>query len=175
MIHVRFIGMNSRLDKTRLIVRATMIASALAFMVVAATGVTPPKQTITKEMVLDAIMTFRVDPLSDDARQAGALVMLFTDQSHDVIVKLRDKTLPFLLNKSLPEKHRLTLLEAFVVGNVDSQLLRHQTKDDSYAGVLQMIDSYRQMQHKNPKLRIKEVERFIDMQSRGELKAYVSS
>lgn len=136
---------------------------------------TPPAQTISKQTVLDAIMTFRVDPLSEDGRRAGGIVVLFTDQSHDVVVNLRQKTLPFLSNKSLPEKYRATLLAAFVVGNVDSQLLRHQKKDDPYAGMLQMIDSYRQMQNKNRKLRIMEVEKFIEMQNRGELKAYVSS
>ena len=134
-----------------------------------------PKQTITHEMALYAIMTFRVDPLCEDARQAAAVVMQFVDQSHDVLVKISPKTLPFLSNKSLRETYRATLLAAFVVGNVDSQLLRHQKKDDSYAGLLQVIDSYRQMQRKNPKLRITEVEKFLEMQNRGELKAYVSS
>jgi len=134
-----------------------------------------PKQKITHEMVLNAIMTFRVDPLSEDARQAGGLVMEFTEQSHDVVVKIRQKTLPFLSNKSLPEKYKAILLAAFVVGNVDSQLLRHQKKDDSYAGMIQMIESYRQTQRKDPTLRIAEVEKFIEMQSRGELKGYVSS
>jgi hypothetical protein len=62
-----------------------------------------------------------------------------------------------------------------VVGNADSQLLRHQKKDDSYAGLLQMIDSYRQMQRKNPKLRIAELEKFIEMEKHGQLKAYASS
>jgi len=133
------------------------------------------KQTITLQMALDAIMTFRVDPLSEDARQVGAVVMQFVDQSHDVIVKINPKTVPFLSNKSLPEKYRAILLAAFVVGNVDSQLRRHQKKDDSYAGLLQLIESYRQMQRKNPKLRIAEVEKFIEMQNRGELKAYVST
>ena len=142
--------------------------------VIAARGAAP-KQTITHETVLYAIMTFRVDPLSEDARQAGAVVMRFVEQSHDVVVKISSKTLPFLSNKSLPEKYRATLLAAFVVGNVDSQLLRHQKKDDSYAGLLQLIESYHQMRWKNPKLRISEVEKFIEMQNRGELKAYVSS
>jgi hypothetical protein len=133
------------------------------------------KQTITKEIALAAIMTFRVDPLSEDARQGGAIVMQFVDQSHDVLVKMSPKTLPFLSNKSLPEKYRAMLLVAFVVGNVDSQLLRHQKKDNSYAGVLQMIESYRQMQRKNPRIRVAEVEKFIEMQKRGALRAYVSS
>ena len=134
-----------------------------------------PKPVITRQTVLDAIMTFRVDPLSENAREAGAVVLQFVDQSHDVLVKISSKTLPFLSNRSVPEKYRATLLAAFVVGNVDSQLLRHQKKDDSYAGLLQLIESYRQMQRKNPKLRIIEVEKFIEMQNRGELKAYVST
>jgi hypothetical protein len=134
-----------------------------------------PKQRITKQAVFEAIMTFRADPLSEDGRNVGAIVILFVDQNHDVLVSLKQKTLPFLTNKSVPEEYRGALLAAFVVGNADSQLLRHQKKDDSYAGVLQMIESYHQMQRKNPKLRIGEVERLIEMEKRGELKKYVSS
>jgi hypothetical protein len=65
-----------------------------------------PKQTITHEMALYAIMTFRVDPLSEDARQAAAVVMQFVDQSHDVLVRISPKTLPFLSNKSLRDVPR---------------------------------------------------------------------
>jgi hypothetical protein len=144
------------------------------FILLAATVDAAPKQTITQQMVLDAIMTFRVDPMSEDARQAGGVVIQFVEQSHDVVVSIRRKTLPFLSNKSLPEKYRAILTAAFVIGNVDSQLLRHRKNDDSYAGALQVIDSYRQMQRTNPKLQIADVEKFIEMQRRGELKAYVS-
>lgn len=49
-------------------------------VVIAASGA-GLKQPITHEMTLDAIMRFRVDPLSEDARQAGAVVMQFVDQS----------------------------------------------------------------------------------------------
>ena len=134
-----------------------------------------PAQSISRQTVLDAIMTFRVDPLSDDGRQAGAIVVLFTDQNHDVVVSLRQKTLPFLSNRSLPEKYRAALLAAFVVGNLDSQLLQHRKKDDSYAGLLQLIDSYRQMQRQNAKLRVAEVEKFIELEKHGQLKAYAES
>jgi|SRR5689334_557215 hypothetical protein len=141
---------------------------------VASASLAAPKQTITKEATFNAIVMFRADPLSDDGRRAGGLVMEFTEQSHDVVVTISQKILPFLSNKSLPEKYKATLLAAFVVGNVDSQLLRHQKKDDTYSGVLQMIESYRQMQRSNGRLHIAEVEKLIEMQSRGELKTYVS-
>ena len=87
---------------------------------------------------------------------------------------INSKTTPFLSNKSLSLDDRSTLLAAFVAGNIDPQLLRHQKKDDSYSGVLQVIETYRQMQRKNPKLRIADVEKFIEMEKRGELKRYVS-
>jgi hypothetical protein len=62
---------------------------------------------------------------------------------------------------------RSTLTAAFLVGNVDAQLLRGDKKDDPYAGLLRMIDTYRQMQRKNVKLKIPEVEKFIDMEKHG--------
>jgi hypothetical protein len=67
------------------------------------------------------------------------------------------------------------LTAAFLVGNVDAQLLRGAKKDDPYAGVLQVIDTYRQMQRNNVKLKIAEVEKFIEMEKHGKLKAYVSN
>src|SRR5882724_1828627 len=70
---------------------------------------------------------------------------------------------------------RTTLTAAFFVGNVDAQLLRGEKKGNPYAGELQVIETYRQMQKQNPKLRIAEVERFVELQRRGELKRYVNS
>jgi hypothetical protein len=129
---------------------------------------------IDKSTVLDAISTFRVNSLSEDGRNAGAVVILFVDRNHEVLVRLCPKALAFLSNKPLAEKYRTTLFAAFVVGDVDSQLRRHQKKDDSYAGVLQLIETYRQIQGKNPKLRIAEVEELIQMEKHDQLKTYVS-
>jgi hypothetical protein len=71
---------------------------------------------------------------------------------------------------------RLTLLAAFIVGNVESQLLRGlKNRDDAYAGDVQMIQTYRQLQAKNPRLKIPALEKMAEMERRGELKRYLSS
>ncbi|HZE58648.1 MAG TPA: hypothetical protein VE031_12395 [Chthoniobacterales bacterium] len=48
-------------------------------------------------------------------------------------------------------------------------------KDEPYAGDLQMIQTYRQLQRKNPKLKIPAIEKMAEMEQRGELKRYLSS
>jgi hypothetical protein len=62
-----------------------------------------------------------------------------------------------------------------VVGNVRSQLLRGKKTNDSYAGGLQVIETYRQLQKRNPKLRINEIEKFIQLEKQGKLAAYLAS
>ena len=132
-----------------------------------------PTQTITKETVLNAITEFRVDPTSGRGRAAAAVVLNFTEKSPDVVVKINPKTVPFLKKNGEPE--RGSLMAAFIVGNLDAQLLRGEKKDNPYAGELQVIETYRQLKKKNSKLRIPEVEKFIELEKRGELKAYVES
>ena len=130
---------------------------------------------LTKTEALRAITLFREDPLSEIGRGAGGLIMNYAEKSPDVRVVVSQKCIPFLSNKGIPINEKSTLIAAFVVGNVDSQLLRNQKKDDSYAGVLQVIDSYRQIQREKPKFRLEEIEKFIELEKRGQLKAYVSS
>jgi hypothetical protein len=67
------------------------------------------------------------------------------------------------------------LFGAFVAGNVDSQLLRSVKKDDSYGGDIQLIETYQRMQKRKPKLRIPEIERLIELKSKGQLRAYLAS
>jgi hypothetical protein len=126
-------------------------------------------------MALEAITIFRTEPTSERGRSAGGLIFDFAETSPDVLVNVRNKAVPFLSNAGIPLAERSTLTAAFLAGNVDAQLLRGEKKDNQYTGVLQVIDTYREMQRKNPNLRITEVGKFIEMEKRGELKAYVSS
>ena len=130
---------------------------------------------ISKEKARDAIMVFRQDPLSPQGRAAGEIVRSFAEKSDLVLLKITDKLVPFQTNLSLVPEDRTLLLDAYVVGNVDSQLLRNEKKDDPYAGVSEVIQTYRQMQKQTPTLQIPEVENLIDLEKRGELKQYVAS
>jgi len=135
----------------------------------------PAAPVITKEIALKAIVIFRDDPLSKDGRAAAAVIIAFVDKNHDVLVGLDRKVFPVFEVPDVSQDERSLLLAAFAAGNVDSQLLRGVKKDDPYAGDLQLIQTYRQLQKKNPKLKIPGIEKMAEMEQRGDLKRYVSS
>jgi hypothetical protein len=138
-------------------------------------GEAAPNRQVTRETAIEAITIFRVDPTSERGRAAGGVILEFVESSPEVVVNITKRAVPFLSNDAIPLAVKSTLTAAFVAGNVDAQLLRGDKRDDPYAGVLQVIDTYRQMQRNNADLKIAEVEEFIEMEKRGELKAYVSS
>jgi len=138
-------------------------------------GLAESEPVITKQMALKAVTLFReADPFSEDARGYAAILVRFVDKDHHVLVSINSKSVPFLSAKNLSEQERGILLGAFVAGNVDSQLLRGEKRNDPYAGDIQVIETYRQMQKKKPKLRIPEVEKLIELKSKGQLKSYLS-
>jgi hypothetical protein len=134
-----------------------------------------PKQTITHEMVLEAIRSFRANPVSPNAQAAARLVKEFAESSPDVMITISKKAVPLINNPEIPISESGPLTAAFVVGNVRSQLLTNKKTNDSYAGGLQVIETYRQLQGRNPKLRINEIEKFIQLEKQGKLAAYLAS
>lgn len=134
-----------------------------------------PTPAITKEIALKAVTAFcAADPFSEDARTYAAILLRFTDEDQDVLIKISQKVVPFLKSKTLSQQEIAIVLGAFVAGNLDSQLLRGRKKDDAYAGELQVMETYRQMQKKKPKLRIPEIEKLIELESKGQLRSYLS-
>jgi hypothetical protein len=154
----------------RFLVTASIIM-LFAFSLRAAEPIVP----ISKDTARNAIAAFRQDPFSPRGRAAGEVVRSFAEKDTSVLVEISSKVVPFLDNIMIPKEDRTLLLDAFVVGNVDSQFLRNEKKDDPYSGVTEVIQIYQQMQKKNPGIKIKEVDNFIDMEKRGELKKYVAS
>lgn len=130
---------------------------------------------IKKENVRNAIGIFRQDPTSQRGRAAGEIVRRYAEKSTDVILTITPKLAPFLSDIKIPPDDRSLLLAAYMVGNVDLQLLRNEKKDDPYAGITEVIETYRQMKKQNPGLSIPDIENFIELEKRGELKAYVAS
>jgi hypothetical protein len=130
---------------------------------------------ISKDAVLKAINTFRSDPTAPDAQPAARLVKEFAESSGDVRVTITKKAVPLISHHEIPISETGPLTAAFLVGNVRSQLLHKKIGDDSYAGGLQVIETYRQLQKKNPRLRINEIEKFIELEKAGKLKAYLAT
>jgi hypothetical protein len=149
------------------------IASIISFAVCAPAA--EPESPISNEAVRAAIATFRQNPLSPEGRAAGEVVRSFAEKTDTVVVQMSDKVTPFVNNPELLTADRTLLRNAFIVGNVDSQLSRKERKDDPYAGVSEVIHTYREMQKRNPTLKLAGIENFIDLEKHGELKTYVNS
>lgn len=132
---------------------------------------------ITKEIALKALALFRENPTSSVGRAAASVVVKFSRDSPDVLIVFNPKNYPISeITAASSEEEQMTLIAAFIVGNVDSQLSRgSKAKEDSYAGDLQLIRTYRQLQKKNRKLKIPAIEKMAEMEQRGELKHYLSS
>ena len=132
-----------------------------------------PEAPITKEAVRSAIKTFREDPLSPQGRAAGELVRSFADKDTSVLVEITPKAAPFISNVKMLTADRTLLMNAFVVGNVDSQVAQNRKKDDPYGGALEVIHVYKEMQKRDPTLNLAGIENLIELEKRGELKNYV--
>lgn len=130
---------------------------------------------VTKDIARNAIAIFRQGPLSPRGRAAGEVVRRFAEKDESVIVEINPKVVPFMDNVKIPPEDRKLLLDAFVVGNVDSQFLRNEKKDAPYDGVSEIIQVYRQMQNGHAIQSVPEIENFIELEKRGELKRYVTS
>ena len=134
------------------------------------------KPVWTKDFVLKSIADFREDPMSDRGLAARYVITNFSQDSPDIRIVINDKNYPIEEPTKASKEEILTLLAAFIAGNVESQLLRGLKKqDDAYAGDLQMIRTYRQLQDKNRKLKIPGMEKMAELEKRGELKRYLSS
>jgi hypothetical protein len=134
-----------------------------------------PMPLLTKDMARNAITVFRQGPLSQRGLAAGELVRRFAEKDDSVIVQISDKVVPFLGNMKIMKEDQTILLDAFVVGNVDAQFLRNEKKDDPYSGVTEMIETYKQMKKRNPSIVIEDIDKFMEMEKRGELKTYLAS
>jgi len=155
--------------RMKLLVHILAISAAITLTSLVAAPV------ISKETVLNAIATFRADPTSPAAQPAARLVKEFAENSGDVRVTITKKAVPLISHHELPISQTHPLTQAFLIGNVRSQLLHNRIGDDCYAGGRQVIETYRQLQKKNPRLRINEIEKFVELEKAGKLKAYLST
>ena len=134
-----------------------------------------PAPLSPKDNVRNAILTFRENPLSPRGGAAGEFVRSFAQKDDSVIVRITQKVAPFSNDLRLGEEIRTVLLDAFVVGNVEAQLLRDEKKDHPEAGVEEVIETYQQVKKKTPTLVIPEVEKFIELKKQGKLEEYLAA
>ena len=152
---------------------AIALAAALAAVETAA-GQNEQK-TISKDVAQKAIDLFCADPLSADADGEAAIILNFAQASPKVEINITPKACPWFEDKATPVKYSAKLLGAYTAGNVKSQLASGQMKNDSYAGVLQVIATYQQIQKRDPNLKLPGVEHLIELANQKKLKEYLES
>jgi hypothetical protein len=54
-----------------------------------------PKRQVTREMALEAVTVFRVEPTFERGRAAGGVIFEFVETSPEVLVKITKKAVPF--------------------------------------------------------------------------------
>ena len=148
------------------------IAAALTLLVPSDAQSDP--QAISKDTARKAIELFCANPLSEDADGAASIILKFAEASSDIHITITVKALPWF-NNPTPVKHSQQLLGAFLAGNVKSQLTTGTAKNDPYAGVLQVIATYRQIQKREPDFKLAEVEHLIELANQKKLKEHLET
>lgn len=126
--------------------------------------------TLSREQVRSLVARYKVNPISQQGREAGRALLRYAVESDAVKITMGPKTLPFM-DEELAGDAEAVLMGAFVVGCVDAQLAEKTVNDFSYEGVLYMLTVYEQMKASDPNLRSPSLERYVQLRSTGKLKA----
>jgi hypothetical protein len=129
-------------------------------------------RTLTKSEALKVIDSFIKAPVGPKGQIAAAAILQFAEASEDVTIEFTPKAVPWVKEGKSSETSRI-LLAAWVAGNVRAQIEKKKNANDSYAGELQVLETYKMLKEKNQNLSIPEVEKLIKLEEKGELKKYL--
>jgi hypothetical protein len=141
------------------------------FFVLAASGAAaaPP----SRHDVLLAISVLEKSITSPEAGDAARTVVIYAQQSDDVMVDIGPEQLPWVmekwgLDKAREQSNQSLLLAAFVAGNIKSQIKNDKAEDDTYSGWVFAIDAYKRL-HARGGFRSPAIESLQKMQDDGTL------
>jgi hypothetical protein len=132
--------------------------------------------TPSKQDALQAILVLEKNLLSPQAAEAAKTVVVYAQLSEDVMVDIGPEQLPWISEDWGLEKDRemaihSMLVAAFVAGNVKPQIKNEKAEDDTYAGWLFAIETYRRLQTKE-RFRSPSIEALSKMQVEGKLQQH---
>ena len=130
-------------------------------------------ETVSVPQVQAAIAQFLDDPTAPASKSAPRQILQFSEESADHEIAIDSKYLPWLEGNNTEDSP--LLLAAFLAGNLREQFARNTGKPQPYAGVLSVIDVYRKLQAKKPSLRISQIEKQIELEKQGKLKAQIEA
>ncbi|TGK59200.1 hypothetical protein EHQ57_10225 [Leptospira wolffii] len=121
--------------------------------------------------IIKKINSIEYDPLGPNSKDSYRSITKFAYESSSVHVIISQKLLPWL---GRDMEYKEYLLGSFIAGNVKSQILTNQKKDDSYSGILSLIRTYKYIQNINGSFRVAEIEDLIRLQESGELQKFTN-
>ncbi|MGJ4789474.1 hypothetical protein EHQ52_15505 [Leptospira koniambonensis] len=124
------------------------------------------------DYIIKKINSIEFDPIGPNSKDSYRTITNFASESSSVQVIISQKLLPWL-GRDLEYKEYL--LGSFIAGNVKSQILTNQKKDDSYSGILSLIRTYKYIRNMNGSFRVAEIEDLIKLQESGDLQKYTNS
>jgi hypothetical protein len=147
--------------------RTFLVVSVLAF---AGTGLAA---TPSRHEVLVAISVLEKNVTGQDAVAAAKTIVVYAQDSDDVIVDIGPGELPWVseewgLDKARELECQSMLLAAFVAGNVKSQIKNSRVEDDTYSGWVFAINAYNRLQAKGT-FRSRSIEELSRMEADGTL------
>src|SRR3954469_2874310 len=116
-----------------------LFLASIFLFVIPCRAAEPAASPSENQVIRQAITTFRQRPVSQDGRLAGEMVRKFAEKDASVVINVNSKVAPFLNNVKLPSEDRALFLDAYLIGSIDSQLLRNEKKDDPCGGVTEVI------------------------------------
>jgi hypothetical protein len=132
--------------------------------------------TPSKQDVLVAISVLEKNIAGPEAAEAAKTVVVFAQESDDVMVDIGPEQLPWVgehwgLEKAQEQANQSLLLAAFVAGNVRAQLKAEKAEDDTYSGWVFAIDAYKRLRARDP-FRSPAIENLRKMEEAGTLQQH---
>jgi hypothetical protein len=129
--------------------------------------------TPTRHDVLMAISVLERSVTGPEAVDAAKTIVLYAQDSDDVLVDIGPEQLPWVSEKwGLGKEQELEcqsmLLAAYVAGNIRSQIKNSRTEDDTYSGWVFAINAYNRLRAKGP-FRSQSIEELSRMEADGTL------
>jgi hypothetical protein len=125
--------------------------------------------TKTPDEIMQYVSIVENDPLSENAGIAYRHIVRFAEKSKNVTIVIDPKITPWIGNKRTQ-----VLLGSYIAGNLKSQLTKNTNGNDAYSGILFVIHTYNLLKKNDPSYSIPEIEKQIELESKNELRRYLS-
>lgn len=153
---------------------AAMLLSVAAIASVAAEQ--PPQQakhTVPRSEAVEALRTFQNDPLHN--LEAASTFTTYVKEDGAVHVSITTRLVPWMLDRTLPNRIKAILLSAFVAGNFQSQLDDPTRLDDTAASLAYTVEVYELLKQEDPALKIALLDELLAAKGEGELEVAIQN